>query len=717
MTEAKTASLTVLGGPLAGERRTLPESGTLTIGSSPGSDFQLDLPTVSPFHARVVVEEGRVTVHDTGAERVVHVNDSVLELGGTPLRNGDILWLGSPGEEDVVMLQCILPRRPAESQATVPAAAQHPVPAAPTPEVETMALWAPESEASSPPGLRVAASPIPEEPTGFEETVALTPEPLRAATEDEIVVTAETAAEVEPEPVSEPEPETEFEFADDTAAPSAPAALPEPEPVPAPATEPVTEPERETEFEFADETAALPAPAALPEAVREKSPVEVVEEVEAFVVEEAEIAEPAREFSTTESSETVAFVPEPPEPPSPPLASPEPPPAVAPPPRPTPPPAPRPRPVARPLHPSGGPPPARRAGSPRRATPSPRPAPSPSESGSASVEAPPAAAAGGSRSMIFAVAGIGGVLVLAGVGWLGWRSLGARPTAPAATPVPVAQATEPPVTAPASAPTAAAPTPEPVATPEPTPVATAAPTPTPRATPTPTPRAAPTPTPAAGRPTPTPAPTAAGPSTEALRAQQAAAEAQALLGQAEAAMGARQYDAAVGHLDGALRLEPGNARATTLRADAVRRRDLARRRFAAGQTAVQSAKAQKASDLAGFDTGDADLRKAPDFLGRVEFEMSPASGLEAGATWTLRVYVVNEGKKAIRIQGVTVGTTVNGAAGGGVVPPRTREVAPQQRALVAETTGSWREGTTAWAAEATVTAGKGESLRNTLAWR
>jgi hypothetical protein len=36
---------------------------------------------------------------------------------------------------------------------------------------------------------------------------------------------------------------------------------------------------------------------------------------------------------------------------------------------------------------------------------------------------------------------------------------------------------------------------------------------------------------------------------------------------------------------------------------------------------------------------------------------------------------------------------------------------------VAEATGSWRDGTTAWAAEATVTAGKGDSLRNTLTWR
>src|SRR5512137_637973 len=138
MVDTKTASLTVLGGPLAGTRCVLPDAGTLTLGSSAGSGLGLDLPTVSPFHARIVVEDGRVTVHDTGATRRVHVNDNPLEPGGTVLRNGDIVWLGTPGEEDVVMLQCILPRRPAEvvSPATVPAAPAA-GPATPTPEVET----------------------------------------------------------------------------------------------------------------------------------------------------------------------------------------------------------------------------------------------------------------------------------------------------------------------------------------------------------------------------------------------------------------------------------------------------------------------------------------------------------------------------------------------------------------------------------------------------
>jgi len=323
--------------------------------------------------------------------------------------------------------------------------------------------------------------------------------------------------------------------------------------------------------------------------------------------------------------------------------------------------------------------------------------------------------------MLLAIAGFAGVLVVAGLGWVAWRFLAGRPSEPRPTPAPIARATAPPETLPRATPTpeTVEPTPEPAGTPTaaPTPAATPRPGATPTPAATPAPRATPTPTPAAARPTPTPPPPPAGPSAEALGAQQAAAQAQSLLAQAETAIGARQYDAAVSHLDGALRLDPANARATSLRADAVRRRDLARRRFAPGRTAVQTQKAQKAGDLAGFDTDDADLRKSPDFLGRVEFEMSPASGLESGDAWTLRVYVVNEGKKPIRVQGVTVGTTVNGTGGGGPVAPRVREIAPQQRSLVAEATGTWREGTTSWATEATVTAGKGESLKNTLTWR
>jgi len=36
---------------------------------------------------------------------------------------------------------------------------------------------------------------------------------------------------------------------------------------------------------------------------------------------------------------------------------------------------------------------------------------------------------------------------------------------------------------------------------------------------------------------------------------------------------------------------------------------------------------------------------------------------------------------------------------------------------VGESTGTWSEGTTAWVAEATLTAPKNETLKNTLTWR
>ena len=197
MAETKSASLTVLGGPLAGTRCVLPESGTVTLGSAPGSGLCVDLPTVSPYHARIVVEDGRVTVHDTGAARALHVNDNPLEADGTVLRNGDILWLGSPGEDDVVMLQCILPRRPSTSQQILKAepVLVPPLTAAePTPEIETTALWAVGPDAASPPAPRVAAEPVRAEMTGFEETIAILSRASAAPAEEDLVVEASLPA-------------------------------------------------------------------------------------------------------------------------------------------------------------------------------------------------------------------------------------------------------------------------------------------------------------------------------------------------------------------------------------------------------------------------------------------------------------------------------------------------------------------------------------------
>ena len=714
MADTKAASLTVLGGPLAGTRCVLPESGSVTVGSDAGSTLYLDLASVSPFHARIDVEEGRLTVHGTGVGPELHVNDNPVDPEGTVLRNGDILWLGSPGDDDVVMLQCVLPRRPAA--AAVPATRPAVAPATPTPEVETVALWAVGQEPRSPSLADVVAESVAEGKSDSEATAILSEEATLAESalvappeeeslvmagaealppvEEEMVFTGETAAEAEPAPVEFIPEETTGIVMEEGAVERVPEATAEP-------------------------TAQEPPPAMAEVVFDSEAPV--LGEGAAVVVEEAEIvAEPSPTMLMAEPQEFVEAVLPPPAPPEPapaappPAAPPAPPPLVSKPAAPAAPPRPR---ATQPARPSVRPGPSASPHPPvvRR---EPRPAP-PSRATAATEPATATAGAPSSpaRPNWRAGAGIVGVLAIAGLGFVAWRMLAARPAPPSAPPVTVVQATPPPATpVPETAPTPDL-APTPVPTPEAGPTPALAATPTPAAVPTPTPRATPPPTPAAAaRPTPTPLPGPAGPSPEALRAQQAA-QVQQLVDQAETALGARQYDAALASLDGALRLDPGNARATSLRGDATRRRDLAKRRFVAGRTTVETQKAQKSDSLAGFDTGDADLRKAPDFSGRIEFEMSPATGIEPADPWTLRVYVVNDGKKPIRVQGVTLATSVNGAAGGGPVPSRAREIAPQQRVLVAETTGSWRDGTTAWSTEATVSAGKGDSLKSTIAWR
>jgi hypothetical protein len=629
-----------------------------------------------------------------------------------------------------------------------------PGPAMPTPEVETQALWSLAGEPEAPPAPRVAAEPVREEPTGHEETMAILPEGF-------------VEPPAEPEPEAEPPAEPEAE--------ALPEVMPESEPEAMAGAEPESEPEATPEAEPPVEEALVFEPslagasngevAAAVEEGEEVVFAEASEVVEASEVEAGpsptilmasadELAEPQPvsidfgegvaiepEPHPLEAEPGLPFAPaEPPLPPPLPAAPVAPPPTAARPPGSVPPlpatraaatrrpPAARPAPSsARPL-----PRPAAARRETRHAAPHaahhapPHAAPhaAPAHSALAATAVEPEAieaatpAAGSRRSLLLALAGAAGVVVLAGVVWVAWRFLAGGPSAPRPRPTPIARATAVPATLPVAtpAPVAVEPTPEPVtptpiATPAATPTSTPRPTPTPA--PTPTPRA--TPTPAAARPTPTPA--QAGPSAEALLVQQKALEAQSLLAQAETAAGARQYDAAVTHLDGVLRLDPANARATTLRADTVRRRDLARRRFAPGRTVVQGQKSQQAGGLAGFETDDADLRKAPDFLGRVDFEMTPSSGIEPGNAWTLKVYVVNEGKKPIRVNGLVVGTTVNGTGSGGPLAPRVREIAPQQRSLVGETSGTWAEGTTSWTTEVTVTGGRGESLRNTIAWR
>ena len=96
----------MLSGPLAGTRLDIDGSDDeVLVGADPDCRLALDLPGVSPIHARLSLDQGQLIVHDTRSARGVYVNDTRVE-GEAPLRDGDVLWLGAPGEDESVMLQC-----------------------------------------------------------------------------------------------------------------------------------------------------------------------------------------------------------------------------------------------------------------------------------------------------------------------------------------------------------------------------------------------------------------------------------------------------------------------------------------------------------------------------------------------------------------------------------------------------------------------------------
>src|SRR6185369_16430537 len=132
----KRPSLNVLSGPLEGRNFVLEDAvDNILIGSDASCQFVLDTPGVSPIHARLWVDLNGATVYDTNSPNGVYVNDDRV-VKEAPVRNGDILWLGPPGEEGSVLIQCILPPPPAGATAdsAEPAAAAPPAPPKEAPE-------------------------------------------------------------------------------------------------------------------------------------------------------------------------------------------------------------------------------------------------------------------------------------------------------------------------------------------------------------------------------------------------------------------------------------------------------------------------------------------------------------------------------------------------------------------------------------------------------
>ncbi len=137
------------------------------------------------------------------------------------------------------------------------------------------------------------------------------------------------------------------------------------------------------------------------------------------------------------------------------------------------------------------------------------------------------------------------------------------------------------------------------------------------------------------------------------------------------------------------------------------------RAFVTGTTQIGGARS--GGGVQGFDSADVKTRRTPDFAGRLEFEASPAS-VKAGDAVSLRVFVVNLGKKAVRVRSVALTVTQNGKRSSLPSSLLGREVAPLQRVAVGEAKTVWPEGVSEWSLDAVVTSDRDETGSARLTW-
>jgi len=275
-----TASLTVLSGPLAGTRLDIDGSeDEILIGADPDCRLALDLPGVSPIHARLSQDQGELIVHDTRSPRGLFVNDTRV-TGQAVLRDGDVLWLGTPGDDSSVMLQCrhagaALPAAVMPEEAAAPPIVF--ADAAPADAVDPMADLGDLSAIAPPETPAPPAPPAPEAPGDdvffIDEPAApfVVPAPdpppppvpaapaapTPAAEDDLFFVEAPAAPEPPPPPAAAPPP------------PAAPAAPP---PVPAKATPVAAKPAAAASPRPVRRHGPTPPPSAVPETDDEPAP-------------------------------------------------------------------------------------------------------------------------------------------------------------------------------------------------------------------------------------------------------------------------------------------------------------------------------------------------------------------------------------------------------------------------------------------------------------
>jgi hypothetical protein len=119
-----------------------------------------------------------------------------------------------------------------------------------------------------------------------------------------------------------------------------------------------------------------------------------------------------------------------------------------------------------------------------------------------------------------------------------------------------------------------------------------------------------------------------------------------------------------------------------------------------------------AGGVEGFDSADVSSRRQPQFVGRMEFEVLPPA-VRAGEPFVVRIHLRNDGRRGVKVRGVSVAAVVDGRRDPLPVKSLQREVPPQSRALVAEYSGVWSEARS-WTLEAVVTADRNETVSSRL---
>jgi IPT/TIG domain-containing protein len=141
----------------------------------------------------------------------------------------------------------------------------------------------------------------------------------------------------------------------------------------------------------------------------------------------------------------------------------------------------------------------------------------------------------------------------------------------------------------------------------------------------------------------------------------------------------------------------------------------AQRRFVLERTNVESTKRVRA-DLEGFDTAGVDVKRAPDVVGRVDFEVTPPQ-VKPGDRFTVNVYLINDGRKDIRLKDMFVATSVNGRLVSGPADPHAREVGPKKKVVIGSFSDVWRDTIATWAMDVTVTSDRGDVYKNQVIWK